>query len=386
MLGARLVNVPSDRRRAHETDGLDVGVCKQVLHRFPVAVDDIENTFGQARFAKEFGDAVGDRRVALGRLQDECVPACDGDRIHPEAHHGGEIEGRDTRDHAQGFPDSGEVDAGGDIGREFPFEELGDSANEFDDFKAPSDFSPGIVHRLAVLERNELGEFRGVFGQKAPESVEDLATPGDGDLGPRQASDARGLHRGIDLAGIGKGDLGNFLARCRVEDVADPGGRGRTGLSVDPMGKHGMRQGDFLSMRGSMSSWGQRLSFALGGCFGQGSENFVHQGGAHKRGFLWVRRGSAGLIGRRSLWLRAGWAMAEWPRLPRTRPREDRKPRRRLPWLEPAGAPFFSGHVCPWETLDSSPSPSGRVLGPKSGFGAATPCPRVLRSSGFCFG
>jgi len=36
------------------------------------------------------------------------------------------------------------------------------------------------------------------------------------------------------------------------------------------------------------------LPFALGGCFGQGSENFVHQGGAHKRGFLSVRRGVCG--------------------------------------------------------------------------------------------
>ena len=270
---------------------------KQAFHSHPVAMEDIEHAFGQARFAKEFGDAVGDRGVALGRLQDECVPACDGDRIHPEAHHGRKIEGRDTRDHAQGFPDSGEVDAGGDIGREFPFEELGDSANEFDDFKAPRDFSPSIVHRLAVLARNQLGEFRGVFGQKASESVEDLATPGDGDLGPRQASDARGLHRGIDLAGIGKGDLGNFLARCRVEDVADPGGRGRTGLSVDPMGKHGIRQGNFLSMRSSTSSWGQRLSFALGGCSSQGEGNLVHRGGAHKRGVFWVLWGSGRLSG-----------------------------------------------------------------------------------------
>ena len=49
----RFVDVPRDRRRADEADGLDVGMMQQRVHRFLVAVDDVEHAIGQSGFLEQ---------------------------------------------------------------------------------------------------------------------------------------------------------------------------------------------------------------------------------------------------------------------------------------------------------------------------------------------
>jgi hypothetical protein len=140
----------------------------------------------------------------------------------PKSHHGGKVEGRDSRYDAQGFARAGEVDAGGEIGRDFALEELGNAARELDDFKTPGDFASSIVHGLSVFQRNLFGEFVGTLGEGASETKKYLAAPGGGHLGPRKTRNASGLYGDVRLVLIRIRDLGDFSAGCQIENVTNP--------------------------------------------------------------------------------------------------------------------------------------------------------------------
>ena len=53
--GAARIDIFRDRGRAHKAKGLDVWIVEQRVHRFPVAIDDVENALGQSRFHHQLG-------------------------------------------------------------------------------------------------------------------------------------------------------------------------------------------------------------------------------------------------------------------------------------------------------------------------------------------
>lgn len=67
------------------------------------AVDDVEDTRGEAGLTGEAGDDHGRAGVLLGGLEQEGVTAGDGQREHPQGDHGGEVEGRNAGAHAEGL-------------------------------------------------------------------------------------------------------------------------------------------------------------------------------------------------------------------------------------------------------------------------------------------
>ena len=95
------VDVLSNRRGAHEADRLHARVIQQRVHRFLVAIHDVQHAIGQARLLQQPRQHQGGRRVAFGRFQDEGIAAGNGDRKHPHRHHAREVERRDAGDHAQ---------------------------------------------------------------------------------------------------------------------------------------------------------------------------------------------------------------------------------------------------------------------------------------------
>ncbi len=124
-----------------------------------VAVDYVEDAVGEAGFFEHFGEEVGRAGVALGGLEDEGVAAGEGEGEHPEGDHGGEVEGRDAGDDAEGLAHGVAVDAGADLFGELAFEEVGDAGGELDVFEAAGGFAAGVGEDFAVLAIDEGGDF-----------------------------------------------------------------------------------------------------------------------------------------------------------------------------------------------------------------------------------
>jgi hypothetical protein len=216
-------------------------VVQDGIHRHLVAVDDVEDPVGQAGLLVQLGDPQRDRRVALGRLEDEGVAAGDRDRVHPHRDHDREVERGDPGRHPDRLADRVAVDLGGDVLGEVALEQVGDAGGDLHDLHAALDLAGGVGHDLAVLGGDDPG-------QLVPVALEQLQEPEHhpGPLDHRGVAPGRvgGLGRldgGVDVVAGGVGDLGGLLPGGRV--IHGPGALGRGGddLAVDPVvdGPHG---------------------------------------------------------------------------------------------------------------------------------------------------
>ena len=164
--GPGLVDVAGDRRGADERDGLDVGVLEHAIDRHLVALDDVEDAVGNAGLVEQLGEEQRRRRVLLGRLEDERVPAGDGVGEHPHRHHRREVEGRDAGDDAERLADLVDVDAGADLLRVAALEQLRDAAGELEVLEAAGDLAQGVRGDLAVLGGQERRDLPAMLGRR----------------------------------------------------------------------------------------------------------------------------------------------------------------------------------------------------------------------------
>src|SRR3546814_9578143 len=88
-LNAAPVDIMRDVGRTDAADALDIGVVENGVDHFLVAMNDLKNAIGTARFLAQFGEAHGNGGVTLGRLQDEGGADCKGDAAHPDRKRGG---------------------------------------------------------------------------------------------------------------------------------------------------------------------------------------------------------------------------------------------------------------------------------------------------------
>src|SRR3546814_3729890 len=82
LLNAAPVDIMRDVGRTDEADALDIGVVENGVDHFLVAMNDLKNAIGTARFLEQFGEAHGNGGVTLGRLQDEGVADCNRSEEH----------------------------------------------------------------------------------------------------------------------------------------------------------------------------------------------------------------------------------------------------------------------------------------------------------------
>jgi hypothetical protein len=158
-LGRALVDVPGDGRGADEGDRGDAGVVQNRVDGHLVPVHHAEHTVGQACLGVQPGHGVRQRRVTLARLEDEGVPGGNRDRVHPHRHHGREVERGDPGADAERLPERVGVHVGGHLLGVLAFEQGGDPGGELDDFQAPDDLALGVRQDLAVLVRDDPGQF-----------------------------------------------------------------------------------------------------------------------------------------------------------------------------------------------------------------------------------
>ena len=230
---ARLIDVVGDVRRADEADGVHQRVGQDGVHGRLVAVHHVQHAVGRARLQHQFGQADRHGRIALRRLQHECVADRDGHAEHPHRDHGGKVERGDAGDHAQRLAHGVDVDAGASALGVFAFQSVGDAAGEFDHLQPPLDVALGVGDDLAVLARQHLGQLVHVRLDQALELKHDARAALGVRRGPAFKGVLRRLDRTIDLSGAGQLHTGLNLAAVRIEHVREPTAGAVKGRAVD---------------------------------------------------------------------------------------------------------------------------------------------------------
>src|SRR5690606_26240443 len=129
------------------------------VHRFLVAVDDVENAGWQTRLDEKLGQPQRHARVALRGLQDEGIAAGERRADLPQRDHRREVERRDTGDDAERLAHGKDVDPwAGTIG-ELALQQMRSADRSFDDFEAALYVPARIGDRLAVFASQYVREF-----------------------------------------------------------------------------------------------------------------------------------------------------------------------------------------------------------------------------------
>lgn len=98
-----------------ERYGTDVGVIADVIDGLFSSVDDVDNTIWDTALLEQVDDELTGVRNTLGRLADEGVSGGDGQGVHPERYHGGEVVGGNTSTDSKGSSVGLNVNTGSDI-------------------------------------------------------------------------------------------------------------------------------------------------------------------------------------------------------------------------------------------------------------------------------
>ena len=117
-------------------------------------------------------------RHLLARLEDEGVAAGDGDGIHPERHHGREVEGRDAGADAERLADGLAVNAAGDVLQRLAHEQGRHAAGELDHLDAALHVAARLDEGLAVLAGVAADQLIEVLLQQRLEAEEDAGAVG----------------------------------------------------------------------------------------------------------------------------------------------------------------------------------------------------------------
>ena len=110
-------------------------MIKDRVDHFLVTVNNLTNPLRQACFDKQFGKSHRQRRITLGRLDDERVACNDCRATHPKRDHAGEIERRNASANADRLAHRINVNPRPRALRIFTLQYVRDTAAKLDYFK-----------------------------------------------------------------------------------------------------------------------------------------------------------------------------------------------------------------------------------------------------------
>ena len=173
------------------------------LDDFTTTVDQLNHASGKAGLDQQLDDAGRGHRHALGRLEDESVACGDGEGIHPERDHRGEIEGRDAGADADGLANGAAVDSFRDIVERIAHHERRHAAGDFDHLDAALDLGYRVFEDLAVLAGEDGRNFEDIFLEQGLEAIERLHTIDHRHFAPLEPGAMRVLRGAIHIGGSG---------------------------------------------------------------------------------------------------------------------------------------------------------------------------------------
>ncbi len=167
------IDVFGDGRRANEADRLHPLIGEQHVHRFLVAVDDVQHAGRQPGFGQQLAEQHGRAGVLFRGLEHEGIPAGDGHRQHPQRHHGRKVERGDADADAQRLHQRVGINVATDIGGELTLEQVRDATGKLDHFQPAGDFALGVGKHLAVLAGDQAGDVVTTFFEQFLETKHD---------------------------------------------------------------------------------------------------------------------------------------------------------------------------------------------------------------------
>ena len=177
------------------------------VDRLAVAVHHVEDARGQARLREQLRQQHGRGRVALGRLQQERVPAGERDREHPHRDHGGEVERRDPGRDPERLADGEAVDAVRHVLAEAALQQLRQAAGELDHLQAARDLAARVRQHLAVLAGEAGRERLRVARDQVAEREQHLRAAPQRGVAPAGERARRRVHRAVERGRVGERHL-----------------------------------------------------------------------------------------------------------------------------------------------------------------------------------
>src|ERR1700728_1683444 len=150
LLARTRVDVARDRSRPNEADGANFRMVDESINHRLTAINQTNDSFGQAGFFQKLIHVAHCQRYALARLENEGVSRGDGIGQIPERNHPRKIKGHNGRGDADGLADHHLVDAAGDVFEIVTLHHHRDAAGHFHVFNCAAHLGYGFGEGLAV--------------------------------------------------------------------------------------------------------------------------------------------------------------------------------------------------------------------------------------------
>src|SRR6476661_1460528 len=115
------------------------------------SMEDIENSVRQSCLAEQLSQLHAQTWIFLAWFQNEGVATRQGDREHPHRDHCRKIKRSDPGHYSERLAKGEAVDLRADLFGIFAFQQLGNAAGEFNNFKTAHQLTFGIIQNFSVL-------------------------------------------------------------------------------------------------------------------------------------------------------------------------------------------------------------------------------------------
>jgi len=194
-------------------------VREERVHGGPAAIDQIDHPGRQLELVEQLEDPAHGEGDLLGRLDD--VGVAGGERVGGEPHgdHGGEVEGGDHCEDAEGLAHDLLIDPAGDVLEIGAHHQRWYAGGDLDVLDGPAHLSARLVERLPFLLHDRAGEVLEARLHQLLQAEEVLHPHGGRRLAPFvEALRCRG-DGFVHLGARREGDPADHLVGGRVEDV-----------------------------------------------------------------------------------------------------------------------------------------------------------------------
>ena len=147
----------SHRGGTHKADGVNARVGEDVAHQVAVTSNYVEQTVRQAGLLVEASYEVRGAGNRGGYLEDEGVTGGQGYRVHPQWHHGREVEGANASDDADRLTHSVYVYTTRGLVSEFTLESSVNAAHKVHGFATTGNLTQGVTVSLAAFAHDNVG-------------------------------------------------------------------------------------------------------------------------------------------------------------------------------------------------------------------------------------
>ena len=145
------IDVMANRGGADKADRANIGMIKDRVDSFLVAIHHIHHTVGRAGLGHQTGQHHRRTGITLGWFQNKGVAAGQRHREHPHRHHRREIERGDTGHNANRLAQRIHIHTAGNLRRIFTFQRMRNAAGKFNNLQPAGNLALGIIKGLAML-------------------------------------------------------------------------------------------------------------------------------------------------------------------------------------------------------------------------------------------